>query len=509
MKILLIRPPYDFQGTPRIDLPIGLLCIAAVLEKSGYEIEYLDGVITTARICSEQGDNSNYTEYSWNCLKDKIREINPSIAIISCLYTIQFTNAIKLSKIIKEVNPAIINVVGGPHVSVAYKTLLNENPCFDILGRKEGEFLVKEVVETLEENRTLSTVNGIVFRENGKIIIADSRKPISELDSLPLPAYHLVDLEEYFALNKKFATRTTYSYKGSERGITLITSRGCPFFCTFCSVFLHMGRQWRYHSAEYVLRHMEFLINKYDVNYFHFEDDNLTADPRRFDKILDGIIQKKWKLRWDTPNGVRVDTLDFDLLKKSRQSGCAFMIIGVESGSQRVLNEVIKKKLDLECVKNIARLAQKARVLVRAFYMIGVPGETREEIRETVDFASYLHNKYNVLGGIGMAVPLLGTEVYKICKEKGYLTKDLSVENIAQGFLREGLIKTDEFDPEFLAEMIILHGKRNRRLKLKKLIIHLLREPRLIIYLLRRLVEEPGAWRHYISEIVYWHYLID
>ncbi len=509
MKILLIRPPYTFWGdaeVPKIDLPTGLLYIAPILEQSGYEVELIDGVMLEGEEFLK--GKKDFLKSSWELLKERIQKSDSPVAAISCLYSVQFPNAQKLARMIKKVNPEIRILVGGPHVSSMYKELLQSNPDFDILVRGEGEYAVKEVLDALFSNHDLSSIKGIAFRKDGKIIITKDRETISDLDSLPLPAYHLIDIKKYFLFTKKYPTRTRYIYPGSERGLTLITSRGCPYNCIFCSVHLHMGRKWRAHSAEYVLNHMEFLIKEYNVKYFHFEDDNLTLSIDRFRRILDGIIERKWEITWDTPNGVRIDTLDRNLLERVRDSGCTFVNVGIESGVQRVLDEVIHKRLRLEQIERVASIAQQVGVHLRAFYMIGFPGETRQEIRDTVDFALRMNSRYDLPGGMAFTVPLYGTEVYRICQEKEYFTKELTPEGIAAGYTKNGLIRTEEFDPEYLSRMLRLYWRKARWLKLKKFLIYTLSDFKLLRYLIKKLIENPKEWRHYISEIVFWRHLL-
>ncbi len=132
-----------------------------------------------------------------------------------------------------------------------------------------------------------------------------------------------------------------------KRAISMVTSRGCPFNCCFCSVHLHMGRGFRAHSANYVLNHIEYVVEKFDVKNIFFEDDNLTLDLARFEAICDGLIAKKIKIGWETPNGVRADCLNLNLLQKMKKSGCKSVFFGVESGDQQILDNVICKSLTL------------------------------------------------------------------------------------------------------------------------------------------------------------------
>ena len=167
----------------------------------------------------------------------------------------------------------------------------------------------------MEKKKNIEDINGLVYKKGPAIIKNKPRAFIADLDSLPIPAYHLIELERYFHLFKSgYGTR---QHMISPRCISVITSRGCPFNCCFCSIHLHIGKIWRANSAEYVLNHLQMLKDKYNVKQIRFEDDNLTLDKKRFERILDGMISKKLDFVWDTPNGVRADCLDENLIKKA------------------------------------------------------------------------------------------------------------------------------------------------------------------------------------------------
>jgi len=253
---------------------------------------------------------------------------------------------------------------------------------------------------------------------------------------------------------------------------------------------------------------MAFLIEKYGVRYFHFEDDNFTLDKTRFSQILDSIIENKWDITWDSPNGIRIDSLNRELLRKMRKSGVTFANVGIESGVQRVLDDIIHKKLDLKKVKEIARMAHEEKVHLKGFYIIGFPGETKEDIKNTVDFALTMAVKYNFPGGIAFAVPLLGTELYRVCEENKYFTTGITEDAIAAGYTRKGLIKTAQFGPDFLKEMLQYYSKHGKGIKLKLIIKNILSDFRLLAYLVKRLRENSSLWRHYLSEIAYWNFLL-
>ena len=205
--------------------------------------------------------------------------------------------------------------MGGPHVTLVPKEFLEEAKNVDIAVIGEGEYAMLEIAQHFEGKKQLSEIQGIAYRQNGEVIVNPPRPFIENLDELPYPAYDLVDMEQYLE-PKKIGYRSF-----QDRAISMITSRGCPFNCCFCAVHLHMGQGFRAHSAKYVLDHIQYVVDKFKVKNIFFEDDNLTFDLKRFEAICDGIIERKIKIGWETPNGVRADCLNLELLKKMKQSG--------------------------------------------------------------------------------------------------------------------------------------------------------------------------------------------
>ena len=306
-----------------------------------------------------------------------------------------------------------------------------------------------EVAQAFEGKKQLNEILGIAYRQAGKVTVNPSRPLIENLDDLPYPAYDLVDMNQYLNPQK-------IGYRSFQnRAISMITSRGCPFNCCFCAVHLHMGQKFRAHSAEYVLNHIQYVVDKFKVQNIFFEDDNLTLDLKRFEAICDGIIERNIKIGWETPNGVRADCLNLELLKKMKQSGANSIFVGVESGDQQILDNVICKSLDLNRVVEFAKNAQQIGLKTGAFYIIGFPGETKANMQRTVDFALELKRKYDVGMHLFAATPSYGTSLYEECKAKGYLPADLSWNSFAQARQAKGLplITTNEFTPTEVKEI--------------------------------------------------------
>ena len=464
MKILLIRPPHlEVESLPpaSVGIPLGTLSVGAYMEKKLHEVKIIDSLLYP----NETKDKTHFGA-SFERIKNTITEFKPDIIGITNLFSTQMKKALGLIEHIKSIFPDVKIVVGGPHATARPKEFLVSSS-IDIVVIGEGEITLASIADYYGGKKDISEVKGIAYMKDGKI---QMNKPeyIQDLDSIPYPAYHLVNLEKYF----EFAMRGRGSrfediFYEPKREVTMITSRGCPYECIFCSIHPTMGYKFRYHSPEYVIGHIELLIKRYGVEFIHFEDDNLTLNQPRFEKILDLIIEKKLKFGWDTPNGVRADTLNFSLLEKAKRTGVRSLRIAVESGNEEFLNKVIKKRMKLEKVIDTARNCKKLKIPLCAFYIIGFPYETKENIQQTLDFAYNMMKKYNVKPRLNFAMPLVGTEMYDIAKEKGYL---LTEEYTKGRIFGMSTLKTEHFTPEDLKSFSINFYKRVRNLYLVQMI---------------------------------------
>jgi magnesium-protoporphyrin IX monomethyl ester (oxidative) cyclase len=468
MKVLLVNPPQTFYAgsePPAGNLPIGLMYIAAVLNKAGYQVEILDAFMMGA---DAQAQSEVVTVgLSFEQIKHEIMQRKPDIVGIAGPFTCQIENALQTSVAAKEADPRILVVMGGPHVTLVPQEFLAQTRTVDIAVMGEGEFAMQEIAEHYEGKKALRDILGIAYRENGTVVVNPRRPFIDNLDALPYPAYELVDMEKY--LTSKMGYRSF-----QHRAISMVTSRGCPFNCCFCAVHLHMGMGFRAHSAVYVLDHIQYVVEKYGVQNIFFEDDNLTLDLKRFEAICDGIVERKIKIGWETPNGVRADRLNMALLQKMKASGCKSVFVGVESGDQQILNQVIGKSLDLNKVVEFAKNAQEIGLKTGAFYIIGFPGETKENMQRTVDFALELKRKYDVGMHLFAATPSYGTRLYEECKAKGYLPADLSWNSFSAARQAKGLplITTDEFTPAEVKEIAAKALAEYKKIHLLNLVKH-------------------------------------
>jgi anaerobic magnesium-protoporphyrin IX monomethyl ester cyclase len=492
MKVLLINPPqlfYPGSDPPAGNLPLGLMYIAAVLERAGYKAEILDAFMTDASFL-KLGDTLE-VGMPYGKIKEEIRRRKPDIVGISSPFTCQAENAIKVGNLAKEVDPNILTVVGGPHVTAVPVEFLKEAKSIDIAVIGEGEYTMLDIFQFSEGTKKIGDVQGIAYRQADGTIKQNALRPfIKNLDELPYPAYHLVDMEQY--LNPK---RIDYrSFK--DRAVSMITSRGCPFNCNFCSVHLHMGKMFRAHSVDYVVNHIEYVINKFGVKTIFFEDDNLTFDIKRFEAICDKIIEKGIRFNWETPNGIRADYLTLNLLKKMKRSGCQSVFFGIESGDQFILDNVIGKSLNLKKVVEVAQMCKDIGLRTAAFYIIGFPGEKKENMLKTVELALRLKRDFDVGMLLHVATPSLGTRLYEECVKKGYVEENLSSRAFAEVRQTRGmpLIKTEDFTPSEVKDLAAMAVRRYRKLSL----INYFKRPGLT---LKMVVRQPKIVLNFIQNL--------
>lgn len=455
MKIGLINPPQILLkavGIPAVFPPIGLAYIAAVLEKE-HEVFVIDANAAGWRNLKEV-DGKLHSGLSFEEIGSQIRERKPDIVGITVPFSVNAESAYATAAVVKSVDKSILTILGGPHPSIRpLDTLSNYAVDYVVIG--EGEDTIVELINKIDSGALseLDQVNGIGYKNDNKLLITPPRPLIKDLDKIPFPARHLLPMEEYFAsIRARRGSRHVYNY--NSRWANMITSRGCPFACNFCSVNITMGKQFRARSADNVIKEIQELVTKYDIRHIDFEDDNLTFEKKRLAQICDYIVEKQLGITWATPNGVRADILDDNLVARMKKAGCKRVFVAPESGSQRVLRDIIGKAMDLKKVEEAVALFKKHGIIVDASFVIGSIGEkgieTKAEILETIQFAKKLKRLGMDGAGFHIATPLYGTSLYETAKQKGYLRKDVESASLSSGI---PLIETPEWTGAELLEL--------------------------------------------------------
>ncbi len=385
-RITLVNPPYP-QGAHQHPpfIPLGLGYLAAVLEKNQYQVDIVD--------C--QALKLTYEDF-----KSEISKRKPDIVGMTST-TLTYKSALQIAKIAKEIHPNCLTALGGPHATFWDENALKECSSLDVIVRKEGENTLLELVQRVEAGKSYSDVVGTTCR-NGKEIVRNADRPyIENLDELPFPAHHLFPLEHLRKYGKII--------------FPLSTSRGCTFWCNFCSAVRMFGRRYRMRSPKSVLDELEFLNKKYGAQQFTFYDDAFTVDQSRAKEICMQIQERKLKIAWDCET--RVDMVTKDLLLDMKKSGCLAVWFGVEAGSQRVI-DAMGKGLTLEKTKSTFKMAKDTGLMTIASVILGFPDETPESAWETIKFVEEI--KPDDVGYY-IATPYPGTPMYDYVKKMGWL----------------------------------------------------------------------------------------
>jgi magnesium-protoporphyrin IX monomethyl ester (oxidative) cyclase len=448
MRVCLINPPRiqpKVWGKPSVFPPIPLSYIAAVLEEEN-EVHVIDAPTEGRKNLKEVNKTTYRVGLSNKQIEKKIKLWDSEIVIIEIPFSGWARTAFEISLKIKQFNSKVITILYGQHPSARPTACLNQGSIdFAVIG--EAENTIKELVEYLKQGSSnFEEIKGLAFIKNDKIVMTPIRPIIEDLDSLPLPARHLLPMNEYAIAVKEHPLRGVIK----KPWTIMITSRGCPFKCVFCTHHTVWGRKWRGRSPQKVVAEIEHLVKTYGIKQIDFLDDNMTLNRNRMENICDLIVKKKIHVEWFTPSGVRADTLDEVLLRKMKKAGCKKIRLAPESGVQRIVDTVIKKNLDLASVEKAVRICKKIGLKVGCFFVIGLIGETKNDIKETINFAYKLRQLGADSFIFSIASPIYGTKLYQQAKKEGFLRPGFCEDALASA---EPLIETPEFSAEDLVTL--------------------------------------------------------
>jgi len=473
MRVCLINPPRihpKLWGKPSVFQPLDIAYVAALLEKQ-HEVLIIDAP-TEGWKNLEEIDATKYRQGLPNKeIATRVKHWSPRVVGVTVPFSGWWKSTYELISAVKSINQDIIIVVLGLHPSARPKECLaNPNVDFVVIG--EPEQTMFELVGALEQKTSegVEKVKGIGFVKNGKTVITPLRPPIEDLDSLPFPARHLLPMNKYFEAVKENPLRGEIR----KPWAMMITSRGCPYDCVFCSIHNVMGKKWRGRSPQNVVDEINQLVHTYKIKQIDFYDDNMTLNKKRMETICDLIVKEGLDIEWYTTNGVRADTLDENLLKKMKASGCKKIRIAPESGVQNVLDKIVKKNLNLKDVEKAVVLSKKVGIKVGCFFVIGLIGETKEDINETIRYAYKLRSLGADRFYFSVAMPVYGTELYEQAKKGGFLKAGFSDEALAGV---EPLIETPEFTTDDLRELCARANMINYAFTINKF-IKAIREPK-------------------------------
>jgi len=385
-KVLLVNSPSEFKHPV---LPLGLATIAAYIREQGINVSIIDAWAESLS------------------LEELEQKVSHSGADIIGIYIVspRYTLGKATIKTCRQALPDSLIVAGGPHPSAMPEATLNDIPELDVCVIGEGELTMAELVRAIENGADLSAVDGLAYRDGNEIKITKTREFIKDLDTLPFPARDLFPMDKYNNPPPPHGRKKPF--------LTIITSRGCPYTCAYCSKSV-FKQNYRTRSPEKVCDELEELINKYQAKEILFVDDDFSMDMQRAEKICDEIIRRRLKFRWTT--STRVDQVNEQLLKKMKQAGCWMMIYGFESGNQHIL-DVVNKRFTIQQTIDGFEMARKAGMATLANFIIGLPQETKETIQDTINLIKKIRPTF-ISGGILIVYP--GSNLHKMIQAGEY-----------------------------------------------------------------------------------------
>jgi len=439
VKVLLINPPsqgaYD---TVNIKFPpLGLAYIAAVLREHGHKVQIID---------------LNVDDNLWERMDKKWDIVGISGD------TSRYPIALKIASQIKKHYHYPI-MMGGPHVSFFEKETLDTG-VVDYVIRGEGEYISSNLLNALEKGNDPASVSGIAFKKKGELVKTPPALIIEDLDNLPLPARDLLPMKEYRKL----------IFQG-EPITTLVTSRGCPFNCYFCSSSQFFGLKWRSRSIKNILGEIEYLIKKYDYRRFAFMDDNFTLNTQRVIQLSKEIIKRKLNIKWWAFS--RVDELlkKEEMVKLMIKSGCRMLFLGIESVSKKILDEYNKRITANDSLKAV-QLLKKYEISTWGSFIIGGLDETKEMILNTIKFSKLLNPE---IVQFSILTPFPGTRLYQDAVKAGIIIKkEWQYFDGAHAVMRTYYLKSKEIQRLILRSYFSFHSRPNRLIKIFPTIIEYL-----------------------------------
>jgi anaerobic magnesium-protoporphyrin IX monomethyl ester cyclase len=409
-EVLLIAPPLPLVSSrfllESMNLsPLGLGYIAAVLQNEGFRVNCL---------------NLSFGIKELKALEHYITQTKPKIIGFSTM-TETYQNGLLLARFVKKVNPDLITVFGGPHVTFLYEeTLVND--CVDIVIRREGEYTMLELAKYFVRGEgSLNDIKGIVYKSNGKVIRTGARPMIQDLDALPYPVRDFLDFEDHMNTDLKRARQM------------VIASRGCPGRCKFCAASALSGGRYRMRSVDNIAGELIDLKQKGMLVVF-FGDDTVVVDIPRLLKLCS--LLKELGITWGAE--CRVDAMTKDLAKILKDSGCIALQFGIESGSQELLDQM-RKDITLQQIEQAVKWATEAKITVACSMMIGMPEDTEKSIKQTIDFGIKLQETYKAAALVACFTPYPGTYYYNHANELGV---SITTRNYNQFFVLNSIIDT-------------------------------------------------------------------
>lgn len=448
-------------GINRAQPGLGMMYLGAVLESRGHEVFLRD--------CAAEGyerqipldDRMLLIGESDEQIADYLKDVQPEFIGISILFSNLAPQAQNIASISKRLFPKVPVIIGGNHVSAKAEEMMRANPAIDLAMAKECDFTFAELIERLKSGRDHRDIPGVIYREGDSILRNRIPATVKRMDDLPFPARHLMNMEKYFKIGKFHNP-----FSKHPRVANVMCSRGCPENCSFCTTPEMWGQTIRWRSPKNVADEIQSIIEDYGVGEIQFEDDTLTLNRKNLLELCDLI--EPFRIKWNTVNGIKVNYHSKDpsvqdhMFQRMADAGCYQVCLAIESGNQDLLDNLVQKNLDLAVVPQTIESAKKAGIQVHSFFMVGFPGETREDMEATIDYAESLDlDSYS----LSLYNPLPGTRLFDHAKQNGYLVDDFREDRILYA---KSNVKIPGTTPEEVERLVSVWNKRLNSKILKK-----------------------------------------
>lgn len=460
MKTLLVNPPYsefvyeNRKKAASLDAPLSIAYLASVLEKSGHDVEILD---------------ANAFNLTIDETINKISKSDAKVVGITSTTTVM-PITYKICDGVKKLSDKIM-VVGGPHVTFVPERTLNESKGIDIVARGEGEDTLLELVK---KKGNPAGIKGLTYRKGNRIVKNPDRIFIKDINGLPFPARHLLPMHAYRSGSAISSGTDGHKYA------SMITSRGCPNKCTYCSSSHFWGTRVRFRTPENVIEEIEKLVKEYGTKEIFFKDDTFTFSPIRTRQICDLLIKKNLGVRWSCY--ARVNTVNKEILTLMKKAGCFALDFGIESGNQEVLNR-IKKNITLDQARKALKAAREVGIITYSSFMFGLPGDTFSTSIDTINFAIELNPD---VAQFFITTPFPGTELYDEAISKKWIDKvkswgDLNIATSGCNFKNDSLTSEE-------IKWLVSYAYKKFYLR-----------PGFFWYSIKRVIKEPQLIKRYIN----------
>lgn len=475
MNVVLVNPPirlpYAFAHYPTFST-LGLLCNAGWLRHQGHTVRVVDAFTLHERLAIRpDGDGFRQVGADAADVAAAARDVARSLAGPTAL-VVSVTMFSEMNRLAENLIPqtaaalraalpdaplglADLHICGMNYFPYDAALALAAIPAADWILVGEGEPTLPALLDRLAAGEPLAGLPQLAWRpdpaDRARVTYDPTPSvPLRDLDAFPPPAFDLLDMEKFFSTQADaIRGELVHEYHVVERQIGLMTSRGCPHRCNFCTNQV-LGLPWRAHSVAYLSRLLGDLRERYRVDRFLFLDDNINVQKGRFRELVEWMAQAG--IPWDAVNGYRADQLDRECVRLIRAAGNTKVTVSAESGDPELLSQVIHKHLKLSSVVKLARTCEEERIPLQVHYIVGVPGETKTQINKTLEFSTMLFELHGAWPLVQHAIPFPGTPLYRECEEKGWFVAPPA--EIPGSVLEiESIIRTPDFEPDEVVRM--------------------------------------------------------